>query len=166
MPEEEQVSVAESSRVAGELRGLCTASEQLKTLCCALLCFTLQGLVPLVSACTSRKVPRGLRAWMLSRLLWLWSPRMRAVRFGFEIRSNERHLALAAAKECVPGVAADPPARPPPLWFVWRAKSSSPLDERLQTCSAEPCDQRRMAPNHSLVLAEWFNGNPAKIIFL
>lgn len=40
----------------------------------ALLCFTLQGLVPLISACTSRKVPCGLRACMLSCLMLLWSP--------------------------------------------------------------------------------------------
>lgn len=29
-----------------------------------------------------------------------------------------------------------------------------------------PCHQRRMAPARSLLLAECFNGNPAKIIFL
>lgn len=40
----------------------------------ALLCFTLQGLVPLISACTSHKVPCGRRSWMLSRLVLLWSP--------------------------------------------------------------------------------------------
>lgn len=63
---------------------------------------------------------------------------------------------------------------PAPPWFVRCKRLQNPLlftstgTLALQSpdCLPAPCDQPWMAPNHLLLLAEWFNGNSAKIIFL